>query len=716
MSLPPLKAVISADTSGLDAGLNNALGSLKKFAGAAGIGLALRGLQNMVRDSMQVIDAQAKLARSVGGTTAGLQALARAGDRAGVQQSELAAASTRLNQRLGQVIATGKGADDTFKALGLSAQQLARMDVDERFMAISDAMKAAGMSSQEMSYHLRELGIRQASVITLIQGGSGEIERSRKALEDFGVAVSEIDAAQIERTNDALSEVGRVAEGLRNQIAISMAPSIEAMANAFTSAAMEGGAVHTIVQGLVEIVPRLATYLGTAAGAIAIYTGGLVALASAKWLAAAATNGLRVALMRLGIPALVIVAGELVHQFMRLVTSAGGFGEALNVLKDIAKGAFEYIIAQGRAIPPAIAAVWNDMKASFLAALGEMSWRWSWFLGDLAMGMRQIPLIGDEIADRLASSARSAAEGWETMTAAAEGYRQTAQSLRDEAGEIQNQGAERIGAAIQRLRDIMQGNDPDAPGAPSATPGTEIGDNIAPGVGGAGKVTDDLEKRLEAVRQGLLTEQEVINEWYEAGLQTLIEARERGLLTEQEFMEQRERLEEEHQNRLLKIKEQASQAELQMRKQTHDAAVGLLQQFGQRSRAAAVAALALQAAQRVQEITASTAAAQVRALAELGPIAGPPAAAKIGAFGMAQKAIAVASAALRGAGSGGSGGSIGSSGGSGGSTPAQPQMQQMPTQTLRFDFGGQNTMGMEQMVNLLNDAYDRGYRIRAVMA
>jgi hypothetical protein len=488
------------------------------------------------------------------------------------------------------------------------------------------------------------------------------------------------------------------------------------MANVFTSAAMEGGAVHTIVQGLVEIVPRLATYLGTAAGAIAIYTGGLVALASAKWLAAAATNGLRVALMRLGIPALVIVAGELVHQFMRLVTSAGGFGEALNVLKDIAKGAFEYIIAQGRAIPPAIAAVWNDMKASFLAALGEMSWRWSWFLGDLAMGMRQIPLIGDEIADRLASSARSAAEGWETMTAAAEGYRQTAQSLRDEAGEIQNQGAERIGAAIQRLRDIMQGNDPDAPGAPSATPGTEIGDNIAPGVGGAGKVTDDLEKRLEAVRQGLLTEQEVINEWYEAGLQTLIEARERGLLTEQEFMEQRERLEEEHQNRLLKIKEQASQAELQMRKQTHDAAVGLLQQFGQRSRAAAVAALALQAAQRVQEITASTAAAQVRALAELGPIAGPPAAAKIGAFGMAQKAIAVASAALRGAGSGGSGGSIGSSGGSGGSTPAQTQMQQMPTQTLRFDFGGQNTMGMEQMVNLLNDAYDRGYRIRAVMA
>jgi hypothetical protein len=54
------------------------------------------------------------------------------------------------------------------------------------------------------------------------------------------------------------------------------------------------------------------------------------------------------------------------------------------------------------------------------------------------------------------------------------------------------------------------------------------------------------------------------------------------------------------------------------------------------------------------------------------------------------------------------------SAGGGGSTSTQ--VQEMPTQTLRFDFGGQSAMGMDQLVNLLNDAYDRGYRIRAVMA
>jgi hypothetical protein len=64
---------------------------------------------------------------------------------------------------------------------------------------------------------------------------------------------------------------------------------------------------------------------------------------------------------------------------------------------------------------------------------------------------------------------------------------------------------------------------------------------------------------------------------------------------------------------------------------------------------------------------------------------------------------------------GGGGGAGGAAAGISASAGAASSAQ-LPTQTLRFDFGGQNTMGMEQMVNLLNDAYDRGYRIRAVMA
>jgi hypothetical protein len=132
------------------------------------------------------------------------------------------------------------------------------MDVDERFAAIADAMRRAGMSSQQMSYHLRQLGIRQSSVINLLQGGGDEIRRSRQAVEDFGVAVSDIDAAAIERANDALSDIGRVIEGIGNRLAVTVAPMLERMAVRFTDLAREGGAVRTAIDRLVEGFARLA--------------------------------------------------------------------------------------------------------------------------------------------------------------------------------------------------------------------------------------------------------------------------------------------------------------------------------------------------------------------------------------------------------------------------------------------------------------------------
>ena len=82
-------------------------------------------------------------------------------------------------------------------------------------------------------------------------------------------------------------------------------------------------------------------------------------------------------------------------------------------------------------------------------------------------------------------------------------------------------------------------------------------------------------------------------------------------------------------------------------------------------------------------------------------------------IGFANSIGAMGSGGSRGGGasiarSGGISRSGGGGGGGGGGN--------MPTQVLRFDFGGQDPMGMEQIVDLLNQAHDRGYRIRAVMA
>lgn len=718
MSLPPLDVLIGANTSSLEAGLASATSLLKRFAGPAAVGGAIAALRGMTRAGMEVIDAQAKLARAVGGTTVGYQALARAGDRAGVQTSELQSATTRLNQRLGQVIATGKGADDTFRALGLSAQQLANMDVDERFMAISNAMKAAGMSSQEMSFHLRELGIRQSSVISLVQGGAEEIERSRQAVIDFGVAVSEVDAASIERANDALSEVGRVFEGLRNLMAVRLAPSIEATANAFTAMAREGGPVFNLIRGFVDQLPRIVSYLSAAAAGLATYTGVLVAAAAAKWAMAAAAQGLRAALLRLGFPALIIAAGEMLHQFSRLVTATGTWGNALDALRSLAAAVWTNIKTTGAAIAPALSAVWEGVKASFFGAIAEMQWRWSEFLGAIAEGLRSVPFISDDMADRVAAGARRAAEGWEEFTGAANAASDAAAGFRDEAAGLVSEGFEGISGALANLREIMNSADEEIYGGGGATsPSAEGGSGGgSEGGGGGGGLADKLRERLATLIGGLATESEALEAWYAESLETLQEARAQELITEEEYWEAKARLQEEYNNRSQSLMRE----ELQMRQQTFTAMTGLLTQFGQRSKVAAKAAVVLNAAQRISEISANTAAAATRALAELGPIAGPPAAARITAYGAVQKGIAAASAALRiGGGSGGGGGAVGAVGGDSAGTTTSAQ-QQAPTTTFQFtlqnDPMGFGEQFARQMIEQLNEAQRNGGQVRGVLA
>lgn len=229
------------------------------------------------------------------------------------------------------------------------------------------------------------------------------------------------------------------------------------------------------------------------------------------------------------------------------------------------------------------------------------------------------------------------------------------------------------------------------------------------GGGGGGGGVNPLVGDLETLQQSLATQTEILNEWYATGLETLQLAREQELLTEQGYWDAKTRLQEQYNARSMEL----MQEETQMRQQTFSAMGDLLTQFGAKNKLAAKAAVALNAAQRISEIKANTAAAATRALAELGPIAGPPAAARIKAYGAVQAGIAAASAALRiGGGGGGSGGGGGGAATAGGAVSGPPER---PLDVMLNTYGpGEFIRGADfgVMLDRLNEvAGDRGYRL-----
>lgn len=110
-------------------------------------------------------------------------------------------------------------------------------------------------------------------------------------------------------------------------------PAARAISDAFGRVA---SLAATMGEALVNNLDRIIVIAGTAAALFAgKFVAGFVAARVATFSLSAALVTLRGALIRTGIGALIVGAGELVFQFTRLTSAAGGFGSAMGLLGDI---------------------------------------------------------------------------------------------------------------------------------------------------------------------------------------------------------------------------------------------------------------------------------------------------------------------------------------------------------------------------------------------
>jgi hypothetical protein len=339
-----------------------------RVAAAAAVAAATAAGVAMIRSSLSSVDAQAKLAQSLRTTVASIQTLERAGELAGVSMSGIEQATKDLTRRLSQAAAGSGPAADALKRLRLSANELIALPLDQRVGAINAAIERFVPAAE------------RAAVAGQLFGEEGSIAMSRidtatlrQATEDvlaFGVVVSEQDADQIERTNDAISRLGLIWRGLSNQLAVAAAPALEAVANAMAAIASRTGPLGIAIRGLFDNIGRLATYAATFVAFLAgRWVAGLAAAALSVRGLATALVFLRGALIRTGIGALIVGAGELVYQLAQFVARVGGAGEALRLLGDLAREVWSRIGLSLDAALARMAAGWEGLKAAGLSAL-----------------------------------------------------------------------------------------------------------------------------------------------------------------------------------------------------------------------------------------------------------------------------------------------------------------------------------------------------------
>ena len=220
-------------------------------AAIAAAGAAI--VANLVRRGMQAVDEQAKLARQLGATSEGLEGLTRAAKDSGISQEQMSTSVQMLNQRLGEAMRGSGQAAASLERLGLEARDLAQMDVDERMAAIADAMHESGMSAQQMADELRQLGIRSREMVRLMMDGGDSIRSATREMREYGTAVNEVDAAQIEAANDSWSRISDVIRAVSNRLAVEFAPIIQAVAELVTDAAKDSQGWGDTIRWLIDM-------------------------------------------------------------------------------------------------------------------------------------------------------------------------------------------------------------------------------------------------------------------------------------------------------------------------------------------------------------------------------------------------------------------------------------------------------------------------------
>ena len=347
---------------------------LSSFARKAGIALAAVTVAAaaagvaMVRSGLANVDAQAKLAQSMRTTVESVQTLTWAGELAGVSMGEIEQATKKLTTRLSEA-ATGSGsAVGALQRLNLTAAQLQALPLDQRIIAIQEALNQFVAEAERAAVASDLFGDRAALAFLRIDPAT--LREAAQDVRDFGVAVSASDSAQIERTGDAIARLSLIWTGLVNRLTVAVAPALETIATKLADMARATGPIGRAITSLFDNLGRLTTYAATFAGIMAgRWVAGMAAAALSVRGLATALVFLRGALIRTGIGALIVGAGELVYQFSQLVTRVGGVGEAFRLLGDLAKEVWSRIGLSLDAAFANMAAAWEGLKAAGLSAL-----------------------------------------------------------------------------------------------------------------------------------------------------------------------------------------------------------------------------------------------------------------------------------------------------------------------------------------------------------
>lgn len=239
-TIASLNIDLRANVAKFTKGMNKGIRKVKEFGasvakvgkrlvrfGTVALAAATAGMGAFVASQFKAIDVLGKTAAKLGITTEELEKLRFAAGLSGVQISTFDMGLQRFERRLGEA-AKGMGeAQGALKDLGIDAAAVAGRPV-EAFKQVADAISQVQNPTERLRLAFKLFDSEGVALINVLQGGRAGLEAMSKEAEKFGTVLTGIEVAQIELANDALNKAFQAIVGIGRQIAVNLAPIVQA--------------------------------------------------------------------------------------------------------------------------------------------------------------------------------------------------------------------------------------------------------------------------------------------------------------------------------------------------------------------------------------------------------------------------------------------------------------------------------------------------------
>ncbi|WP_417257350.1 hypothetical protein [Celeribacter sp.] len=318
----------------------------------------------------------------------------------GIEQGKLADILKDMSDRVGDFTQTGGGPMADFfeniaPKVGITAEAFRGLSGADALQLYVDSLEKANLSQADMTFYMEAIASDSTALLPLLQNGGAAMAEYAQRAKDVGYSMSDEMRAGLDEGKVALLDMNMAVTGMRNTLGAMAVPAIQALAAAVTSVAIvfheHAGIISDALRTVAGTAAVVATFF-TAKYAVAVGATAVRAMATAvsqsvalemalgaqsraAAVASLAVKGLGVAWRAMWAAATIgvsVVLGYLLGQFSKLVTAAGGFGEAMGLLKDAAAEAFDRIKLKAAIMSANIEAGWKDIQSSAYSAMASI--------------------------------------------------------------------------------------------------------------------------------------------------------------------------------------------------------------------------------------------------------------------------------------------------------------------------------------------------------